>query len=326
MATSDNATPSSAGPAGGCLVVGADGFLGRHLADALERRGERVHRIGRADGDLVEGPTVERLFAAAPKVARIFHCVTRQRTGEVQYGIQGELLAINARIHLNVLEAWRHHQPQAKLVSPGSSCVYPELDRPIPETAFQSGPMHPSVRGYGLAKQVLIVGSEAYAAQYGLRYLHAVLATVYGPGDHTAPDRSHFMTAMIDRAVAEMRAGETEFTVWGSPDTVRDLLYVDDQIDAVLAADAAFENEIVNCGSGNPVTIGAAAEAIRTALGWNVPIVYPSGTFQGASFKSIDAKRFLGATGWRPTVDLVEGVRRVLAADYRIGAARKVTT
>lgn len=326
MASSGDATSPSAGPNGASLIVGADGFLGRHLAGALVRRGGHVHRIGRADGDLADWPTVERLFTAAPKVDRIFHCVTRQRTGQVQYGIQGELLAINARVHLNVLEAWRLCQPQAKLISPGSSCVYPELDRPIPETAFQSGPMHPSVRGYGLAKQVLMVGSEAYAAQYGLRYLHAILATVYGPGDHTAPDRSHFMTAMIDRAAGEMRAGKTEFTVWGSPDTVRDLLYVDDQIDALLAADGAFENTVVNCSSGAPVTIGAAADAVRAALGWDVPIVYPSGTFQGASFKSIDASRFLAATDWRPKVALVDGVRAVLEADYRVGRPQGGTT
>ena len=53
-------------------------------------------------------------------------------------------------------------------------------------------------------------------------------------------DRSHFMTAMIDRAVTEKRAGKEELTVWGAPDTVRDLLYVDDQIAAVLAAERQF--------------------------------------------------------------------------------------
>ena len=78
---------------------------------------------------------------------------------QIQLGIQADLLVVNARIHLNVLEAWRQHQPQAKLISTGSSCVYPELDRPISEADFQAGPMHPSVRGYGLAKQMLAVGT-----------------------------------------------------------------------------------------------------------------------------------------------------------------------
>lgn len=303
------------------LVIGSDGFLGRHLAAHLEARGP-VHRIGRGDGDLSDWPTVERLFRAAPPATRMFHLVTRQRTGQVQYGIQGELLAVNARIHLNVLEAWRRFQPQAKLISTGSSCAFPELDRPILETDFQSGPMHASVRGYGLAKQLLAVGSETYAAQYGLKFLHLFLATLYGPGDHRAADRAHFMGGMIERAVREMRAGARRFTVWGSPDTVRDLLYVDDQIEAILAADRAFENRMLNCSANRPVTIGAAAEAIREALDWSAEVVYTDASFRGVSYKTLDASCFLAATGWRPQVDLAEGVHRVLSADYDLAGSR----
>jgi GDP-L-fucose synthase len=89
------------------LIIGADGFLGRNLENDLTAQGRVVARIGRADSDLSDWLAVERLFAAAPTVQRIFHVVTRQRTGSVQYGIQGELLAINARVHLKLLEAWR---------------------------------------------------------------------------------------------------------------------------------------------------------------------------------------------------------------------------
>jgi GDP-L-fucose synthase len=299
------------------LIIGADGFLGRHVKRYFEERGWPVALIARADGDLSDVATVERLFAAAPKVTRIFHLVTRQRTGQIQYAMQGELLATNARIHLNVLDAWRKFQPQAKLISTGSSCAFPEFDRPILESDFQTGPMHDSVRGYGLAKQVLAVGSEAFASQYGLSYLHLILATVYGPDDHKLPERTHFMTGMIDRAWAEMNAGKPEFTVWGEPETVRDLLYIDDQIEAMLAADEHFSNRLLNCSSGVPVTIDEAARGVRDALGWKAELVYPAGTFKGSSYKSLDASAFLDATGWRPKVSLVEGVNKVLDNEYR---------
>ncbi|MEQ1519322.1 MAG: NAD-dependent epimerase/dehydratase family protein [Usitatibacteraceae bacterium] len=298
------------------LVLGADGFIGRHAVRVLRDRGDAVHAVGRSAGDFVEWAVVEGAFKSAPRVDRIFHLITRQRTGQVQYGIQGELLAINARVHLNVLEAWRLFQPQAKLISTGSSCAFPELDRPITEDMFQAGPMHPSVRGYGLAKQMLAVGSDAYASQYGLKYLHLFLATVYGPFDHKAQERTHFMTGMIDRAVREMREGKTEMTVWGDPGTVRDLLYVDDQIDAMLAADAAFENVMLNCGPNAPVTIDACAQAILEALDWKARIVYPPGTFKGAGYKTLDATRFLTATRWTPKIGLDEGVRLIARSEY----------
>lgn len=305
--------PSTAEPT---LILGADGFLGANFRRYFEERGWPVIPVGRAAGDLSDWSVVERIFRSAPPVGRILHLVTRQRTGQIQYGMQGSLLAVNARIHLNILEGWRLFQPQAKLVSTGSSCAYPESDDPIPEAAFQTGPLHPSVRGYGLAKQVLAVGSDTYAAEFGLSYLHCILATVYGPHDHKEPDRSHFMTGMIDRAVAEKRAGVQEFTVWGDPGTVRDLLYVDDQIAAVLAAERQFSNTMINATANQPVSIGQAAEAIVAALDWPAKIVYPDGTFRGTARKTLDSSRFLAATRWRPQVDLRTGISRVLASDY----------
>lgn len=303
------------------IILGADGFLGRHMCRLFAERGWPFHAIGRGAGDFSTFANVEAAFRGAPAARRILHLITHQRTGAVQYDIPGSLLFENAHIHLNVLEAWRRFQPEAKLISTGSSCAFPESDKPLPEEAFQSGPVHKSVRGYALAKQMLAVGSETYAHQYGLRYLHLCLATLYGPHDHKAPDRSHFMTGMIDRAVKEHAAGRESFTVWGAPDTVRDLLYVDDQIEAILAADAAFENVLLNCGANQPVTINQSAEAVVEALDWRAKLHYPPGSFAGANYKTLDCSRFLAATGFTPKVGLVEGVRRVLFADYGIGSA-----
>ena len=297
------------------LILGADGFIGGHLVDTWRTRGWPVHPVGRAAGDFTDFEVVARIFAAAPECGRVLHAITKQRTGAIQYDIQGELLTENTRIHLNVLEAWRRYQPQAKLVTLGSSCVYPESDKKLPETAYRSGPPHPSVRGYALAKEVLITGSETYGAQYGLKWLHCVLATVYGPRAHTEQHRSHFMAALIARAAAAHRAGATTFEVWGSLDTVRDLLHVDDQIAAVIAADSAFENRILNVTSNTPVTIGECAAAVLRALDWPARIVRPADSFQGAGYKSLDSSIFLDAVSWRPMIGLEDGVRSVLTTD-----------
>ena len=118
------------------LILGSDGFLGRHFCRYFAERGWPFHAIGRAAGDFSQRENVERAFRAAPEATRILHLITHQRTGPVQYDIPGSLLFENANIHLNVLECWRLHQPQAKLISTGSSCAYPESDAPLPEAAF----------------------------------------------------------------------------------------------------------------------------------------------------------------------------------------------
>ncbi len=94
------------------------------------------------------------------------------------------------------------------------------------------------------------------------------------------------------------------------------MLYVDDQIDAILAADRAFDNEILNCGANTPITVEAVARAALAALDWSVPLVSPPGSFQGAAYKMLDSTRFLGRTGWQPRTDLETGLRRLVAAEY----------
>ena len=113
------------------LIVGGDGFLGRNLEAYFAGRGLPFVALGRSAGDLRDRATVLRLFEQTPPVGRILHVATFQRTGHRQYEIPADLLDTNMRIHLNVLEAWVRHQPQAKLISTGSSCVYPEYQEPI---------------------------------------------------------------------------------------------------------------------------------------------------------------------------------------------------
>lgn len=198
----------------------------------------------------------------------------------------------------------------------GSSCSYPESDTAVAESAFHSGPVHASVEGYALAKEILAIGSRLYAQQYHLHYLHCVLATMYGPHGHKEPDRSHFVGGMLQRAIYEQAEGKSVFSVWGNPNTVREALYVEDQIDAILTADQCFDNTVLNCAASQPVTIGQVAQAILNVLGWRVEPVYLEGSFQGASYKVLDSSRFLNTTGWKPRFALHDGLQMVLERDY----------
>lgn len=124
------------------IIIGGDGFVGQNLRRYFEARKIPFTAIMRADGDLRDRATVMGLFQNLPQAGRIFHLVTFQRTGEIQYKIPATLYDTNLRIHTNVVEAWAAHQPQAKLISTGSSCTYPERDTPMDESLFGIGPLH----------------------------------------------------------------------------------------------------------------------------------------------------------------------------------------
>ena len=296
------------------LIIGAAGFLGKNLVRYFDERGWPYVTLTRAVVDLCNRSATGRAFRSLPPTDRIFHLATHQRTGKALRQFPVENIQSNARLHLNVLEAWSKYQSQAKLITTGSSCAYPDSDKPLPESLFGQGGMHETVRDYGLTKQLLAYGCEAYAAELGLCYLHCVLATMYGPYNHSDQNRLHFVDGMVRRAIAEKAAPAAHFSVWGSGDTVRECLFVTDQIEAILAADAAFENMVLNCAANDPVTVDEVARTILEVLNWEARIEYPSGTFQGTSKKVLDSSRFLEATGWRPRFTLREGLESL--ADF----------
>jgi GDP-L-fucose synthase len=292
------------------LIIGAGGFIGTNLCHYFDLNNQSYIAISRDDRDLRDQQICLELFRALPKFDRIFHLATFQRTGAIQYEIPADLLVNNARIHLNILENWARFHPEAKLISTGSSCAYPEKEGPISENLFMGGPLAEYVRSYGLAKQLLAHGSEAYANQHGLTYLHCILATVYGPHDHVESDRSHFVGGMLHRAIEDQRNGSRIFRVYGHPDTTRECLYVVDQIEAILAADQYFKNCVLNCTAGQPVTLDDVAHAIIDSLDWEADISYSLEDFSGVRRKVLDSGKFLKVTGWRPSLSLETGIKR----------------
>jgi NAD(P)-dependent dehydrogenase (short-subunit alcohol dehydrogenase family) len=110
------------------IVLGADGFIGAHLVRRCHAAGWPVYAIGRAVGDFTDAAVVEAALSGAPKAGRILHAITRQRTGPLQYGIQGELLS-HCRIHGHMMERVKLDTPRL-----GKGSAY-ELD----SRSFASG-------------------------------------------------------------------------------------------------------------------------------------------------------------------------------------------
>lgn len=269
-------------------VLGSDGFVGRNLVPLLKEMGAEVFPIGKSAGDMIDAKSAAGAFQSLPKLDRIFHCITRQRTGSIQYQIQGELLRINSQLHLNICEAWRLYQPQAKMIAMGSSCAYPESEQPLSETQYMSGELHPSVKGYGQSKRFLVSLLRCYAEQYGLKYLYPVLATMYGPHAHTESDRAHFVTAVMTRAKEAKGAEAKQFEVWGNPNAVREIAFVDTQLGQIFEADQLFENEVVNVTSEDPVTVLQVTQTILAGLNWSPAIVTDPKAFAGTAIKTLD--------------------------------------
>lgn len=294
-------------------MAGHRGLVGSAVVRAMERAGwgEAIRRT-RAELDLTDAAAVGRFFEherpegvilAAAKVGGI---LANSRA-------PGEFIAENLAIQWNVIEASRRWGVK-KLVFLGSSCIYPKhATQPITEDALLGGPLEPTNEWYAVAKIAGIKMVQAYRRQYGLNGIALMPTNLYGEGDNFDLESSHVAPALMRKFDQARCEGAEEVVVWGTGRPRREFLHADDLAGAVLHLMERYdEEEIINVGTGEDVTIEELARMIARVVGYGGRIVFDASKPDGTPRKLLDVSR-LHATGWKARIGLEEG----LSATYR---------
>jgi GDP-L-fucose synthase len=200
-----------------------------------------------------------------------------------------------------------------------SNCIYPrECVQPMPESALLTGPLEPTNEAYAIAKIAGLKLCESYQRQHGRDYVTVMPASLYGPNDNYTPGHSHVLPALLRRAHEASERGDAELVVWGSGTPRREFLYVDDLAKACIGlATMGYASAPINIGSGSDLSIRELAEAVVETVGFRGRLVFDASKPDGMPRKLLDSTR-IRTLGWRPTVDLREGLRRAYdAAPWR---------
>ena len=218
-------------------------------------------------------------------------------------------LAINCTAQLQLLEACRAVNPGIIIVHAGTRQIY---GRPRYLPVDERHPLRP-VDVNGVNKMAGEAYHLLYRDVYGIKSRSLRLTNVYGPGMRIKDARQNFLGIWLRRVIE----GEP-FEVWGGEQR-RDLLYVDDAVEAFLYAAITPEVEglALNVGGNEPYSLAALAEAIIETNG--------GGRYEIREFpperKRIDIGDFLtddrcfrALSGWRPYIRLTDGLR--LSLDY----------
>jgi UDP-glucose 4-epimerase len=218
-------------------------------------------------------------------------------------------LAVNCTAQLQLLEACRAVAPEITIVHAGTRQIY---GRPRYLPVDEEHPLRPAdVNG------VNKMAGEAYhllfCDVYGLKTRSLRLTNVYGPGMRIKDARQNFLGIWLRRAVE----GEA-FEVWGGEQR-RDMVYIDDAVEAFLCAALSPETEglALNVGGDAPYSLTEIAD---TLVGANRGGRYEIREFP-AERKRIDIgdfitddRRFRELARWQPRLSLAEGLARSL--DY----------
>lgn len=291
------------------LVTGSSGFLGNALCAALEQNGDNVTKLNSRNCDLTQGRALHNFNDR--QYDRIYHLAAWTQAGDFCLSHPGEQWIINQQINTNVLDFWHRYQPQAKLISIGTSCAYdPEVA--LTEDHYLTGPPIESLYTYAMIKRMLHVGQIALAKQFDLKFLTVVPSTLYGPGYHTDGRQMHFIFDLVRKILLGKYYGEP-VQLWGDGHQKRELVFVDDFVGALLKLSDKVDNDLVNVGSGRERTIREFASTICRLIGYPVEeIAYDPNRYVGARNKCLRIDKLKSLLPDFEFTQLEAGLRRTI--------------
>jgi CDP-paratose 2-epimerase len=326
------------------LITGGAGFIGSNLAERLLRQGrpvmilDNLSRIGVEHnvkylwdiyGDLLEvhvgdvrnQPLVEKLAA---RCAAIFHFAA-QVAVTTSLADPASDFETNLQGTLNVLEAARKQEPLPPVLFTSTHNVYGDLrDVELIPRGKRHVPRDHGTRmsgisetrpldfhsPYGCSKGAADQYVLDYARMYGLPGVVFRMSCIYGRRQLGTEDQgwvAHFALQML-------RDGP--LTLYGDGRQVRDILYIDDLLDAMLLAmehirEVAGKAFNIGGGPGNTVSVLEVIERLSELSGVQPEIRYGPRRQGDPSYYVSDIRRFARATGWTPRVPARRGVPRL---------------
>jgi CDP-paratose 2-epimerase len=325
------------------LVTGGAGFIGSNLVtrllrnghnvtvlDNLSRRGSEINlawlRQPRDNGNLrfVSGDVRSfELVRALADVDVIYHLAA-------QVAVTGSLEAprddfeVNAQGSLNVLEAARLGA-RPVIVFASTNKVYGSLpgvrvletqrryvfsDLPYGISEAQRLDFHSP---YGCSKGCADQYLQDYARNFSLPTVTFRLSCVYGPRQFGTEDQgwlAHFMIAA---------ARGQPITVYGDGKQVRDILYIDDLVEAFQLAVEHIDTtcgQVYNLGGGPSNSISVWNEfgaALANLSGDSHRVTYREWRPGDQRCYVSDIRKAMSHMGWRPETGIQEGLRNLWA-------------
>lgn len=292
-------------------VVGVDSFLDSYPREIKQ---DRIDSIAPRQGfTFIEG-NIARLDLATlfDEVDCVFHLAAqagvRSSWGE-RFEVYTESNILGTQ---RVLEAARK-SGVGRVVYSSSSSVYGDAETmPTPE----GDPLRP-VSPYAVSKVAGEHLCSMYLKSFGVHTVILRYFTVYGP--RPRPDQAVclFTRALID--------GQ-EIAVFGDGEQLRGMTYVDDVVHAnLLAQSGDCVGEVMNIGGGTSTTVNELIQLLESITGKQAKVRFGD-TVEGDTRHTLaDITRAGEVLGWRPQMDLEEGLRRSVASieDYYYPAQRK---
>lgn len=293
------------------FVAGHRGLIGSATCKALQARGY-TNLITRTRDELnLSSQSDVEAFFAIEKPDYVIMCAAKVGGIVANKTQPGDFIRENLEIQTNTItSAWRNGVK--KFLFLGSSCIYPaNAPQPIREDCLLTGPLEPTNDAYAIAKIAGIMLGRSLRRQYGWDFISAQPTNLYGPGDNFHPEHSHVIPGLMARMHVAKLAEDPTFTIWGTGTPLREFLYSEDCADALVTMMETYsEDQILNLGTGEDITIAQLAQYLATTIGYTGTLMFDPSRPDGIHRKVLDVSR-LQAIGWQPKTDFADGLAQM---------------
>jgi GDP-L-fucose synthase len=295
------------------VVTGGGGFLGSFVAERLAKIPHvRVLIPRHSQVDFTSSKETYHYFAnSKPDV--VIHLAAKVGGIEANRRQPGTFFRDNMLMGLHVLEAARIHEVR-KVVITGTVCAYPKF-APVPfrEDDIWNGYPEETNAPYGVAKKALLVMAQSYRKEFGFNAVMVFPVNLYGPRDHFDAVTSHVIPAMIRKFIEAKERGDKEVPLWGNGSPTREFLYVEDAAEGIIAcAEQYNDQDPVNLGSGEEISIRDLADVVAHHVGYTGTIVWDTTKPNGQPRRKLDTSRALERFGWYSSTKFKDGLRKTV--------------
>ncbi|MBC8449647.1 MAG: NAD-dependent epimerase/dehydratase family protein [Chloroflexi bacterium] len=300
------------------LITGGAGFIGANLADRLLADGHQVRVLDDLSagdrqrlrpqvlftrGDVKDRP---KLWTLLQDVECVFHLAARVSVSEsVLY--PREYNDVNVGGTVSLMEAMRDVGVQ-RVILASSATVYGEQSQQ---------PLHEEMRPHPLVPYAVSkIAAEHYlftlGALYDIETVALRIFNAYGRWQAIPPSHPPVVPQFLKQALSG-----GSLVILGDGRQRRDFVYIDDVVDALVAAATApaVDRQIINIGSGREVSINGLARLVLQITGRKANVITNEQQSGGIVRMVADLRRAQTLLGYEPQVDLETGLRRLLKTD-----------
>lgn len=295
------------------LILGGAGFIGSHLAKRLISQGEAVRIYTRSSRsikniydilervDLVYGDFMDdvSLKASLKDVDTVVHLISTTFPGTtVESGIYDVFSNLVPTVRL--LELCRENGVRRIIYGSSGGTVYGEPEF-IPVT--EEHPLRPKSM-YGQSKKTIESYLHFFEIAYGLNIQILRISNPYGPRQNL-----YGTQGIVAVALGSVIDGR-KFRVFGNGEQIRDYIFIEDVINAIVKAINMDHSATLNISSGVGVSVKEILDILERITGKKICREYIPSRVGDVLVNVLDNKKAKKIYHWQPRVSIEQGIEK----------------